>query len=100
MALIDARLFDQTSQSDIQVLNLKSIQSKVLNTFQIKFINQSRIGKLLFSPEYCKITFNGNINHIENLKGELSPDFVKLAFNKTLKTFRQEFFTIKNYIGG
>ena len=45
MALIDARLFDHTSQSDIQVLNLKSIQSKVLNTFQIKFINQIRIAK-------------------------------------------------------
>jgi len=38
-----------------------------LNAFQLKFINQRRIGKYFF-PEYCKITFNGNINHIEDLK--------------------------------
>ena len=37
-----------------------------MNRFQRKFINQRRIGKSLFFPKCCKITFSGNIKHIEN----------------------------------
>jgi len=44
-----------------------------------------------FFPECCQITINGNISHIENLKGELSPGFLKPAFNKNKKRLEKVF---------